>query len=119
MENESYILLITAGSLGFIHTILGPDHYLPFIVMAKSGEWSITKTSFITVLCGTGHVLSSVVIGLLGILLGFSLSQLEIIESFRGNLAAWALIAFGFVYMFWGIRRAYRKKTHDHKHIHS
>ena len=30
------ILIVTAISIGFIHTIIGPDHYLPFIVMGKS-----------------------------------------------------------------------------------
>ena len=53
------------------------------------------KTSLVTILCGFGHVLSSIVIGMIGIALGIAVSRLEIVEGFRGNLAAWALIAFG------------------------
>jgi len=33
MSNELMILLVTAASIGFFHTLLGPDHYLPFIVI--------------------------------------------------------------------------------------
>lgn len=50
--------------------------------------------------------MSSIFIGIIGIALGIAVSRLEIVEGFRGNLAAWALIAFSLVYMVWGIRRA-------------
>ncbi|MDA3811058.1 MAG: hypothetical protein PF518_12115 [Spirochaetaceae bacterium] len=118
MTNELTVLLIAAASIAFFHTLLGPDHYLPFIVMAKSGEWSLKKTSLITILCGLGHVLSSVVLGIVGVVLGIALFKLEALESFRGNLAAWGLIAFGFIYFIWGIRRAVRNKPHHHLHSH-
>jgi nickel/cobalt exporter len=88
MSQELSLLLITAASLGFIHTVFGPDHYLPFVVMSKSGKWSTIKTSIITVLCGLGHVLSSVVLGFIGIALGTAVAKLEAIESIRGELAA-------------------------------
>ena len=38
MSSELYLLVVTAASVGFFHTLFGPDHYLPFIVMAKSGN---------------------------------------------------------------------------------
>ena len=117
MSEHLQLLAITAASLGFIHTILGPDHYLPFIVMAKSGNWSGIKTAIITFLCGLGHVLSSVVLGFIGIALGIAVTSLEAVESTRGNIAAWALIAFGLVYMVWGIRKAIKNKPHGHLHL--
>jgi nickel/cobalt transporter (NicO) family protein len=119
MTTELQILLITAASIGFIHTIIGPDHYVPFIVMAKSQHWSIAKTSLITFLCGIGHVLSSVVLGFIGMALGIAVHKLEVVESFRGNLAGWALIAFGFAYMIWGIWRAIKNRPHKHSHLHA
>lgn len=118
MTNELMILLTAAASIGFFHTLLGPDHYLPFIVMAQSGKWSLRKTTLITFFCGIGHVASSIALGLIGIGLGVAVSKLEIIEEFRGNLAAWALIAFGLVYFVWGVRRAIRNKPHHHLHTH-
>jgi len=56
MEDSLLVLLISAASIGFFHTLLGPDHYLPFILLSKSRNWSTVKTMFITVLCGLGHV---------------------------------------------------------------
>ena len=112
-------LIITAASIGFFHTLLGPDHYLPFVMMSWSRNWSSTKTAWITFLCGLGHIGSSVVLGLIGVSLGLAVKKLEIVESFRGNLAAWLLIAFGLVYLAWGLRRAYRNQPHEHKHLHT
>ena len=118
MSSEIAILVGTAATIGFVHTILGPDHYLPFIVLAKARGWSGVKTAMITLLCGIGHVLSSVVLGFIGIALGITLFKLEAIESFRGELAAWFLIAFGFTYFVWGIHRVIRNRPHEHFHVH-
>lgn len=118
MNNEFTILLITAASIGFFHTLFGPDHYLPFIVMAKAGKWTKVKTVWITILCGIGHVLSSVVLGIIGIAFGVAVSHLEIIEGIRGNIAAWLFISFGLVYFIWGVKRAIKNKPHTHAHIH-
>lgn len=113
------ILVGTAASIGFFHTLLGPDHYLPFIVMGKARQWSVFKTLWITFLCGIGHVGSSVLLGFAGIALGIALTKLVGIESFRGTLAAWALIAFGLVYFVWGMRRAWKNLPHNHAHAHA
>ncbi|MBD3296392.1 MAG: hypothetical protein GF392_03405, partial [Candidatus Omnitrophica bacterium] len=98
MSKEILILCATAASIGFVHTIFGPDHYLPFIVMSKARNWSMPKTAVITFLCGLGHILSSVVLGFVGLALGIAVMKLEALEAFRGNLAAWALIGFGAAY---------------------
>lgn len=119
MSQELAVLLLTASSVGFLHTVLGPDHYLPFIVMARAGNWSKVKTTWITVLCGIGHVGSSVALGFLGIGLGIAVSKLEGIESTRGNIAGWLLTAFGLLYGIWGLRRAIRNKPHTHRHFHA
>lgn len=118
MPKEIIILTVTAASIGFFHTLLGPDHYVPFVVMARARKWSIIKTSWITFLCGVGHIGSSVLIGMIGVALGIAVTKLEFIESFRGNLAAWALIAFGLVYFVWGLRKALRNQPHEHLHSH-
>ena len=118
MSNELMILIGTAAGLGFIHTVLGPDHYLPFVAMARIGRWSNTKTGLITLICGIGHVLSSVILGFVGIALGLAMTKLTAFESARGEIAAWMLIAFGLTYTIWGIHRAIRGKPHEHVHAH-
>ena len=118
MTSSLWLLCVTAASIGFLHTLFGPDHYLPFIVMKKARNWSFAKTLSITIACGLGHVLSSVVLGLIGIAAGIAIMKLEVFESFRGNIAAWALIGFGFAYFLWGVRMAIRNKPHTHIHVH-
>jgi len=118
MSDSIRLLSVTAISIGFIHTLLGPDHYLPFIVLSQAKKWTIKKTMFITFLCGMGHVLSSVLLGLVGIAIGISVNKLVAVESFRGNIAGWLFIAFGLVYMIISIRNLYKKRKHTHSHFH-
>jgi ABC-type nickel/cobalt efflux system permease component RcnA len=118
MNDSITLLSVTAISIGFIHTILGPDHYLPFIVLSQAKKWTLKKTMVITFLCGIGHVLSSVILGLIGIFVGIELKKLIAVESFRGNIAAWLFIAFGLVYMVISIRNIIKKRKHSHSHFH-
>ena len=119
MSSELTTLLITAASVGIIHTILGPDHYVPFIALAKACKWSKIKTTTITLLCGVGHVLSSVVIGMIGLSLGLAITSIKNIESIRSEIASWLLISFGLIYLVLGIKKIYRNKPHTHLHIHN
>ncbi|MFA6004672.1 MAG: hypothetical protein WC881_11460, partial [Elusimicrobiota bacterium] len=118
MATEIQFLCLTAASLGFFHTLVGPDHYLPFIAMGKARNWSWNKTALITLLCGLGHVASSVVIGLAGIALGAAVNRVTPIEAYRGQIAAWLLLGFGLLYMAWGLHRALAGRPHSHRHIH-
>ena len=118
MTAEVSLLVLTAFSVGFLHTILGPDHYIPFVAMARSNKWTSRKTILITALCGMGHIIGSVLIGAIGLLLGTLVFQIESIESFRGETAAWLLIGFGIAYLTWGIVRAVRDVPHTHLHSH-
>lgn len=112
-------LMITAASIGFFHTLLGPDHYLPFVMISWARKWSWLKTLAVTFLCGVGHVASSVVLGLAGVGLGVAIKKLELVESVRGNVAAWLLTGFGIAYLVWGLRAAYKNKPHRHLHFHT
>jgi sulfite exporter TauE/SafE len=107
-----------AASIGFVHTLLGPDHYLPFVFLAQARKWSQRKTMAITMVCGAGHVLSSVVIGFAGVAMGAGVNKLIHIEGMRGGWAAWGFTLVGFVYMIWGIFRAIQNKPHKHVHKH-
>ncbi len=119
MDNSLTALYITAATLGFVHTIFGPDHYVPFIVIAKARNLGALKTVILTILCGIGHIMSSVVIGLVGVIFGIEVMKLEALESFRGNIAGWLLIIFGFTYLVWGVYKAIKNRPHEHIHIHS
>lgn len=119
MDTDIGLLMLTALSIGFIHTVIGPDHYLPFVAISAARNWTRRKTMLVTAACGVGHVLGSIVIGLIGIAIGASLHRLQWLEGLRGDFAAWALTAFGLTYMAWGLKRAWRERKHSHEHIHA
>ncbi len=115
---EIMVLLASAAGIAFVHTLMGPDHYLPFVSMAVARRWTWSRVIAITLICGTGHLLGSVGLGLFGIWAQSEISGLVSIESWRGDIAAWLLFSFGLVYLAWGLRQAYRNKRHSHWHHH-
>lgn len=121
-ESALWPLVGLALTTGVLHTLAGPDHYVPFVVLSRARGWSRRKTAVITAVCGVGHVLGSVVLGLIGIGAGLAITRLEAVEAVRGDWAAWAMIAFGLVYAVWGMRR--RGTGHWHpfgigRHVHT
>ena len=120
MDTSSSLLalLATAAFIGTVHTLAGPDHYLPFIAMARARRWSTGRTAAMTLACGTGHVAGSVALGAIGIALGLALGWMEWLEAFRGEVAGWLLLGFGLAYAAWGLRQAWRKRPHRHWHGH-
>ena len=119
MTDHILALTLTAATVGTLHTVLGPDHYLPFAMMARAGRWSRAKTLAVTLACGVAHILSSVVLGAVGIAAGVAVGRLVRIESARGQWATYGLIAFGLVYFLWGLRRAWKNQPHTHLHVHA
>ena len=116
MEIGTMHLAVLAASIAFVHTIIGPDHYVPFTAMALARRWSVAKTVTITAICGIGHVVGSIALGFIGIGVGAAIGRLEAIEAVRGDVAAWAFVVFGLVYGAWGLRRALTRKAHSHTH---
>ena len=108
MDMSAWILLGTAASVALVHTLVGVDHTLPFIVLGKAQRWSALKFTRVVTLCGLGHVLSSVLIGTIGLGVGAALGSLELLEGKRAHVAAYALIAFGLIYAVWGFWRERR-----------
>ncbi len=118
MPTDLGALSAAAVTIGLFHTLCGPDHYLPFVAMARAGKWSLRKTIVVTLLCGVGHVASSVALGFVGIAFGVVLFKLEKIESVRGDIAGWLLTGFGLAYFVWGAMQAIRSRPHAHLHAH-
>jgi sulfite exporter TauE/SafE len=108
------VLIWAAVTISFLHTVAGPDHYVPFIALSRARGWSMGRTVLWTVGCGLGHVLSSVLLGLAGAAIGWSISSLKWMESVRGGIAGWALLCFGLAYTIWGIIRARNNSRHRH-----
>jgi sulfite exporter TauE/SafE len=114
MGTEMQALILTAVTIAILHTVTGPDHYLPFIALSRSRGWSFSRTISWTILCGCGHVWSSVLLGLGGAALGWSLSRISWLESARGGLAGWGILIFGLIYGLWGLYNARQNQAHKH-----
>ena len=117
------VLVATAIALGFFHTVLGPDHYVPFVMMAKAQRWSLLKTTVVSGLCGLGHVGSSVIIGFLLAVGGMAFTEWHGSRwagwhDARGSIAAWLLIGVGAGLLLWGVHSALRGRKHTHAHLH-
>ena len=113
--------VVTAAAVaGFVHTLAGPDHYLPFIALARVRGWSMVRTMGWTFVCGIGHIASALLIA--GIFYFFaqwlSKEHYDTFQEYRNSVAAWLLIALGTGYAIWGLHAAFRNKLHEHVHEH-
>ena len=115
------ILLWLAVADAVLHTLAGPDHYLPFIMIARNRGYSILRTLMWTLICGIGHVGSALLIALVFMYAShlLSMSDMDWLNEHRGNLAAWALIGFGGAYLIYSLRRSWLHKHHHHEHGHA
>ena len=109
MIYETMVIASSAASIGFVHTILGPDHYLPLVAMAKTNGWSAPKTASYVAVCGTFHLLGTILVGALAIFLGLAYLSLETVQSLRTDFAGWFLLSFGAIYFAWGLNWAIRE----------
>ena len=94
--------MFAAATVGALHT-LAPDHWVPFAALARASRWSVRQTARTTILCGFGHVTVSALLAILVAFAGF-----EVLEHLGAQLerqATFLLIAFGFVYLIWGLRK--------------
>jgi len=108
-------LLATALVVGVIHTLAGPDHTVPFVAMARAGNWPLRKTLTVTFLCGLGHIGGSLVLAAAGAAFGWSLGRVAALDALRGDGAGWLLAGFGLVYAAWGLYRSRRGHSgHEH-----
>lgn len=115
MEHTSslWILIVSTSAIALVHT-LAPDHWVPFVSIGRAQNWSTGKLVWVTLLSGLGHVGSSIVIGSIGLVFGFSLTGLEAVESQRAEVAGMLLIGFGLAYAVWGLKQV---RSHKHHHI--
>src|SRR5580704_6539473 len=93
LNSASALLLILAVVVvGILHTAV-PDHWVPITLLARQHGWSRSETARAAARAGTGHVLSTLAIGLAVWFAGAATAQ-----RFGGvidALSSLALIGFG------------------------
>jgi nickel/cobalt exporter len=102
-------LLISAAGVGIGHSLLGPDHTIPFVALAKTHRWSIKKALAVTIGCGIAHVGGAWLLGTFMMSLGASTSAWANTMEFQAHWAGWGLVLFGALYLVWGLRAAFRR----------
>lgn len=106
--NEAMLgtIVVTALSVAFLHAAL-PTHWLPFVLAGRGQGWSHSKTMAVTALAGGGHVLFTVVLGVMIAWLGIA------VDRWTGSIFPWiasgVLILFGLYYWF--------REGHGHSHF--
>jgi len=113
------VIALTAAAVGALHSV-APDHWVPFAALARARRWSPAHTARITILCGLGHVTVSAILGVVALIAG--LKAVHAVGIRLEEHATLLLMAFGTVYMVWGLRRSFRRDPlavmHHHHHHH-
>jgi len=86
------LLLIAAGTVGFLHSIL-PDHWVPLAVIGRTQRWSIARVARVSFLASVGHLLTSVVIA--GIIALVGLQFRHAFETEQGHIVGSVLVLTG------------------------
>src|SRR5881227_334070 len=96
--NETVLTTIafTGFTVAFFHAAI-PTHWLPFVAAGRAQRWSHSKTLLITALAGTGHVLTTALLGLILTIFGVALSSR--VGTWFPRIAGALLIALGLFYI--------------------
>jgi ABC-type nickel/cobalt efflux system permease component RcnA len=109
------ILVGAVAAVGVLHTIV-PDHWLPIALLARNEGWTRAQTTRAALQAGTGHVLSTLAIGLLVWLAGAAFATR--FGTLLSALSSLALIAFGAWIAISALRDLRAEAGHGHHHQH-
>jgi nickel/cobalt transporter (NicO) family protein len=112
--NETVLTTIafTGFTVAFFHAAI-PTHWLPFVAAGRAQRWTHSKTLLITALAGTGHVLTTALLGLVLTIFGVALSSR--IGIWFPRIAGALLIGLGLFYIW----RQLSGQAHSHTHLFS
>ena len=103
-----FTLLVGSALLSLFHALI-PSHWLPILAMGRQNGWSPQKVLGVTLLTGSAHVLSTVLVG--GFFAGLGSVAAQQAESFTHFLAPAILVLWGGYYI-------YAHYYHHHFHLH-
>jgi ABC-type nickel/cobalt efflux system permease component RcnA len=111
------LLVLAVGAVGVLHTIV-PDHWVPITLIARQRGWSRRETARAALQAGTGHVVSTLAIGLVVWIAGVAFATR--FGQIVSTLSSLALIAFGgwIAISSWLELRAHDRHASEHEHAH-
>src|SRR5579863_4936027 len=109
------LLVVSVGVVGVLHTIV-PDHWVPIALIARQRGWTRRETARASLVAGFGHVVSTLMIGIVVWLAGIAFATRF------GNLVdtatSIALIGFGGWIAIGALRELRETGGHSHFHGH-
>src|SRR5665213_3318345 len=109
------LLIMAVGVVGVLHTMV-PDHWAPITLIARQRHWTKARTAWAALGAGTGHVLSTLFLGL--IVWGAGLAVAARFGHWIEIISSVALIGFGLWIAFSGWREMRHEQAHEHAHTH-
>jgi ABC-type nickel/cobalt efflux system permease component RcnA len=111
------LLILAVGAVGVLHTIV-PDHWVPITLIARQRGWTRAQTARAALQAGTGHVVSTLAIGLVVWIAGVAFATR--FGQAVSTLSSLALIAFGawIAISSWLELRAHDAHSNEHAHAH-
>jgi putative Mn2+ efflux pump MntP len=111
VASEHLLLVGTVVAVGVLHTIV-PDHWAPIVILARQGQWSMRRTMRVAAFAGIGHVVTTLLIGLVLWVAGAAIATRY--AHAVNIISAFALIGFGAWIAYTGWREAQGIDHHHH-----
>lgn len=105
MAHHAAAILAAGTAITVLHA-LGPDHWLPHVVVSRAQGWSLARTLRVTLLAATGHVGLTLALG--GLLLVLVTDVEPVAGALTEALMAAVLAALGLLFLARGVLRPHR-----------
>lgn len=115
IQPAELLLIVAVGTVGVLHTMV-PDHWAPITLLARQRGWSPSQTARAALGAGTGHILSTLLLGL--IVWGAGVAVAAKFGHWIEIISSAALIGFGLWIAVSGWREMNAERAHEHAHSH-
>jgi len=90
-------ILLSGLTLSVLHALI-PNHWIPLVALSKKEQWKLGQTLKMTIIAGSAHVLSTILIGIVISILSFNLSSN--FEAFTRWISPLLLIGLGIFFLY-------------------
>ncbi len=107
-------LFIGSLSLSIVHAMI-PNHWIPLVAIGKAENWTTRQTISATIIAGSAHTFSTVIVGIIIGFAGYSLSRSY--EAITILIAPLVLIAIGSIYIIIDYVRLHHHHHFNHDRV--
>ncbi|MBI3448063.1 MAG: hypothetical protein HY049_03960 [Acidobacteria bacterium] len=100
MRDPLLVLVLTTITTAVFHTLI-PDHWLPFVLVARSEGWGSRRTAIMTAGSAILHVALSVGLGLAAFWASSGAASIAGLGASIGRISSTVMVLFGAVYAGW------------------